>query len=253
MNGTNAVADEAALAAAEAEAAEAEAAEAEALAEAAAARARAAKIRKDAEEARAQSADIAQYPADAEAEAEPDGTEAVTDTPTAVAPSGARRWVPGWRPVAVVVAVLAVAGLLTASGLMIWKHHEVGQRAQQEAEFSAGARQGVVNLLSLNFNNAQADLQRVLDSTTGSFHDDFQNSAKDFATVMADSKVVTTTSVNATGIESMTDDSAVVLVSAKSQVTNSATQDPNPRSWRLNVTVQKEDGKVKMSKVEFVP
>jgi Mce-associated membrane protein len=108
-------------------------------------------------------------------------------------------------------------------------------------------------LMSLNFNNGQADLQRVLDTTSGSFHDDFVKSQKDFLTVMQDSKVVTSTTVSATALESMTDDSAVVLVTATSQVANSASQQPTPRSWRLSVTVNRENDQIKMSKVEFVP
>jgi Mce-associated membrane protein len=107
--------------------------------------------------------------------------------------------------------------------------------------------------MSLNFNSAQADLQRVVDSTTGGFRDDFQNSTKDFMTVMQESQVVTTSEVKTTGISSMDDDSAVVLVAASSQVSNKASKQPTPRQWRLSVTVDRENGGIKMSKVEFVP
>jgi Mce-associated membrane protein len=281
-NGTRASTDDAAVTAAQVEAAEAEAAEAQALASAAAARAKAVRLRKQAEESRAQAAKsaaeaeaaAAEAAAQAKIEAEqatPDEepaavvAESVTvtesdaaedyeaeDTPEA--PSrGWRRWVPGWRAATVGAAVTVLVALLAASGYLIWSHHEATQRQQREGEFRAGARQDVINLMSLNFNNGQADLQRVLDTTSGSFHDDFVKSQKDFLTVMQDSKVVTSTTVSATALESMTDDSAVVLVTATSQVANSASQQPTPRSWRLSVTVNRENDQIKMSKVEFVP
>ncbi|MET0698251.1 MAG: hypothetical protein ABWY93_01190 [Mycobacterium sp.] len=255
-NGTRENANDPQLAAAEADAAEAEAAEAEALAAAAAARAKAARLRQQAQESRAA---LAESEAAAAAAVEDDSDSvdvaaepiAADQTGTVEQPAkGSRRWVPA---AATGVAVIALIALLTLSGLMIWSHHKATQREALADQFSTGARQGVVNLMSLNFNNGQADLQRVLDSTTGSFHDDFQKSQKDFLTVMQDSKVVTSTAVNSTAIESMNDDSAVVLITATSQVANNASQQPSPRSWRLSVTVNKENDQIKMSKVEFVP
>ena len=70
---------------------------------------------------------------------------------------------------------------------------------------------------------------------------------------MKDSKVVTKADVKATAVQSMTDDSAVVLVAASSEVKNAASDKQPPRGWRLSVTVEREDGQPKMSKVEFVP
>ena len=51
----------------------------------------------------------------------------------------------------------------------------------------------------------------------------------------------------------MTDDSAVVLVAASSRVTNTSGANQEPRAWRLSVGMQREDGQIKMAKVEFVP
>jgi Mce-associated membrane protein len=51
----------------------------------------------------------------------------------------------------------------------------------------------------------------------------------------------------------MTDNSAVVLVATKSEVTNSSGANKEPRSWRLSVTVQRDGDQIKMSRVEFVP
>ncbi len=158
-----------------------------------------------------------------------------------------------WRTVAAGVGVLLLVALLAVSGWLLWQHHQAVQRAERATEFATAARQGVVNLMSLNFNHAQDDLQRVIDSTTGTFRQDFEKSKNDFASVMNESKVVATSEVKATAVESVDDNSAVVLVAAASQVANAASLQPTPRAWRLSVTVQQESDGIKMSKVEFVP
>lgn len=127
------------------------------------------------------------------------------------------------------------------------------RRQQRAAAFAAGAKQGVINMTSLDFNKAKEDVARVIDSSTGEFRDDFQQRAADFTKVVEQSKVVTEGTVNATAVESMNEHSAVVLVAATSRVTNSAGAKDEPRAWRLKVTVTEEGGQYKMSKVEFVP
>ncbi|WP_280252920.1 hypothetical protein [Nocardia abscessus] len=158
------------------------------------------------------------------------------------------------RRSALVVGALAVIALaLAGSGYTVWHHHEATEKDRRAAEFTAAARQGVVALTTLDFNRAKEDVQRVLDNSTGSFRGDFQARAADFTTVVQQSQVATEGKVNATAIESMTEDSAVVLVAATSQVTNSAGARQEPRAWRLSVTVSRDGDQLKMSKVEFVP
>lgn len=65
--------------------------------------------------------------------------------------------------------------------------------------------------------------------------------------------MVTEGTVNAAAVESMSGNTALVLVSATSRVTNSSGAKDEPRPWRLRVTVTEEGGQYKMSKVEFVP
>jgi Mce-associated membrane protein len=285
-NGTREEADDAELAAVQAEV---EAAEAQAAATAARARAKAAQLRRRAKDEEARQAELraasdkdaaeaaaiapeaapkiesasavvegdkaviedeANYPDDAYADdAYPEDEDDLDET------SDGRRFklVWWWPAIAISAALLLLCALLFASGYMIKQHHDAAMKRELQSQFEAGARQDVVNLMSLNFNSAKSDLQRVLDTTTGQFRDDFQKSTQDFLSVMQESKVVTTASVSAVAVESMTDDSAVVLVAAVSQVANSASQQPTPRNWRLSVTVNKVNDQIKMSRVEFVP
>jgi Mce-associated membrane protein len=161
--------------------------------------------------------------------------------------------VPKLSTIAKVAAILLICAFAGISTYFVWQHQDAEERQQKAAAFIAGAKQGVVNMTSLDFKKAKDDVQRVIDSSTGEFRDDFQHRAADFTKVVEQSKVVTEGSVNAAAVETMDGHSALVLVSATSRVTNSAGAKDEARSWRLRVTVTEEDGQYKMSKVEFVP
>lgn len=275
------------------EEAEAEAAEAEALAAAARARARAARLRREAlDEARKEAeAKAAEDKAAEEKAAEEKAAEEATDTDGPKAdddvadtdeatdadeaetekeevsdetPEGAEPETEPARsrrrlrmpPLSVtwkVAVILLICAFVAASGYMMWNRHEVNERSQRIANFVAGARQGVVNLTSMDCNKAKEDVQRVIDSSTGQFHDDFQARAKDFTTVVEQSKVVTKGTVNAAAVQSINGDFALVLVAATSRITNAAGAKDEPRNWRLKVTVKNDGGQYKMSNVEFIP
>jgi Mce-associated membrane protein len=265
-----------------AEQAEAEAAEAEALAAAARARARAIKLRREAQaEAEAEADkdaedtttvveaadDTAEAPETPEPSEESERSERSEASEPPEPPAGStestrqRLRVPGLSGlsrlsalsrVLAAAAILAICGLLGASGWMLWHHHTVLAERQRSAAYVAAARQGVVNLTSLDFNKAKEDVQRVLDSATGEFRDDFQRRADDFASVVKDSKAVTQGSVTASAVESMSKDSAVVLVLANERVTNSAGAKDDPRAFRFRVSVVRDGDQLKISKVEFV-
>lgn len=246
-----------------AEEAEAQAAEAEAVAEAARARARAIRLRQEAEQAEAKARDDEPAEAEAEVEASDETTdqadeadEATEDTVAADTeqPTGPRRrWRRILKAVAMSLAILCTGALLAASGYMVWQHRKANDLQKLEAEYAAAGRQSVVTLMSLDFNNAEADVQRIIDNSTGQFRTDFEAQAKDFVQVAQDSKVVTDVTVNSTAVENMTQDTAVVLVAATSRVTNAAGAQQEPRAWRLSVDLQRDGDQIKMSKVEFVP
>jgi len=276
-----------------AEEAEAEAVAAQAAAEAAVARARAVRLRRAAAAARsaaptdrvgpagspaapagadaaaAGEPEVATEPgpagesAEAEAEdgagnetaaaGEPDAPTAVVEDATPRARVVRPRQLPRVRTLVGAVAVTVLAASAAASGALVHHHRELTQANQRKAEFVEAARQGVVALTSLDFSRAGQDVQRVLDHSTGAFRDDFAGRAEDFTAVIEQSQVATAGTVHAAAVESMTEDSAVVLVAATSQVTNSAGARQEPRAWRLSVTVTREGDTIKMSKVEFVP
>ena len=237
------------------EEAEAEAAAAEAVAAAAQARARVARVRREAlglpdpaEEY--DDEDYEDYDETDDEDYYEDYDEDVAVAEPVTEQAGWRRRIPMIAAVAGVILIVCFTG---ASVYMVLQHRDATKHQQREAAFVAGAKQGVLNMISLDFNKAKADVQRVIDSSTGQFKDDFQQRANDLIAVVTQSKAITEGTVNAAAIESMDQDSAVVLISETSQVTNSPPgKDEPPRIWRLRVTVSEVGGQYKMSKVEYV-
>jgi Mce-associated membrane protein len=263
-----------------AEEADAEAAEAEALAAAARARARALQLRRQAELVEATEAAAAQP--NGSAESEINGTQAESeqqDLPTETGPTEEvaedrdvpsqlasdvaaknARWSRRWRrrpklaTLAASLGVIVIVVSLAASADIVLQHRIASQQRHHAAEFAAAAREGVVTLTSLDFNDAKAGVQRIIGNSTGSFRDDFAKMAGDFTKVVEQSKVVERGTVQAVAVDldSMTNDSAVVLIASTSEVTNAAGAKQDPRAFKLIVTLTRDGDQLKMSKVEFV-
>ncbi|BBY59980.1 hypothetical protein [Mycolicibacterium sarraceniae] len=228
-----------------AEAAEAAAAAAEARAEAA--RARANELRRKLETSRDEKPAPSESVTEAAVETEPpQATEDVT-TPRK---RGLRL-----TTVAAALAVLVVlAVLLGAVANMLWQHRSADQQQHRSAEFAAAARQGVVNLMSLDYTNPQETVQRVIDGSTGKFKSNFEDGSPDLIKALQQSKVITKVTVNNAAVESMDKDSATVLVAATSQRTgpDAPKEDQQPRVWRVVVSLVREGDQLKVSDVEFV-
>ncbi len=186
-----------------------------------------------------------------------DADVAVADVEVELASAEAAESAPGRRWIALTVG-LAVSALvsgaaLTLAGLMLWQHAKAGAQREQNLRFVDAARDGVVALLSIDYNHARGDVQRVLDLSTGQFHDDFGHSADDFVKTAEESKAVTTGQVNAAALDAVDGDRARVLVSATSLVTNAKGAKQDARPFRMSVTVTRDGDTCKMSDVEFVP
>lgn len=192
--------------------------------------------------------------ADARAEADRAKARAATlrsagETTTETRRSG----VLSWRTGAVAGAALLIGAGLTLTALMLGKHAQVAaDRAQDRASVEA-ARDGVMALLSIDHTRAKQDVQRVLDLSTGRFREDFASDADDFVKTAVDSQAVTKGSVSVAALQSVRDDSGVVLVAASSKVTNASGAKEDTRPWRMRVTVTRDGDIWKMSDVEFVP
>jgi Mce-associated membrane protein len=160
---------------------------------------------------------------------------------------------PGRKAMAAAAAVVVVCASLAASGYLVRHHRAVVQQRQRSAEFATAARNAVVMMMSIDPNKARDDMQRWADDTTGLFKAGILMGAEDAVKALEQSKVSSKGSVQAAAVESMTEDSAIVLVAAKSEFTKPGQAKPDMRSSRLVVSVQRDAGQLKISRVEFVP
>ncbi len=237
------------------EAAEQAAAEAEVRAQVA--RERANELRRKLETARGDTPatlDSAELAEDTDIDAE--GTEidpepaVALDIPT---PQRRRFHIPGLKAAAVTLAALLIAGSLAGTGYMMWQHRKAADQQHSAAEFAAAARQGVVNLMSMDSTAAKESVQRVIDNSTGKFQANVKDGADDLIKAMQDAKVVTKVTVNDVAVEKIEGDSAVVLVAATSERSDAKAPqaDKQPRVWRVIITVVRDGGQIKVSDVEF--
>jgi Mce-associated membrane protein len=128
-------------------------------------------------------------------------------------------------------------------------HHAQAHRA----EFLQVAKQGALNLTTIDWEHADKDVHRILDLATGEFYDDFAKRSQPFIDVLRQAKAKTVGTITEAGLESDTGDSARALV-ALSVVTSSSDENAQgPREWRMRIDVQKVGDQVKVSNVGFVP
>lgn len=238
------------------EAAELAATEAEARAHAA--RAKADELRRKLEESRSDAsppADVADDNADDRDDDESATTESET-TVVVVADGPKRRQrlpLPSLATVGRVVGILLIAGSLTVTGLMLWEHRKAAEQRHLEAEYVAAARQGVVNLMTIDSNAAKETVQRLVDGSTGKFQANFRDSSDDLVKAMQEAKIVTKVTVNDVALDEIDGDTAILLVAATSerQDAQAPKEDKQPRVWRVVLTVVRDGGQIKMSDVEF--
>lgn len=150
------------------------------------------------------------------------------------------------------LAVVVMVGLLATGGYLLWQHRAAAAEDRLRAEFAAAARQGVVNLMSMDADHPEESVQRVIEESTGKFKTNFQDTSEDLIKAMRDAKIITRVTVNDTAVESMADDSGVVLVAATSERQGAQSlKDKEPRQWRVLVTLQRDGGRLKIADVEM--
>ena len=154
--------------------------------------------------------------------------------------------------IAGLVLVLALGGL---SGWLGFRAYESRKAEEQHNLFLQVGRQGALNLTTIDHQHADADVQRILDSATDTFYDDFQRRAQPFIDVVkqAQSKSVGTISEAGVESESESGDEAQVLVAVTVKTSNVGAPEQEPRAWRMRISVQKVGDEAKVANVEFVP
>lgn len=152
--------------------------------------------------------------------------------------------------------VVGVAVTMALAGVFGWLGYQLFADRQgqvQQNELVEAARQGAVNLTTIDYTKVDSDMERILDSSTGTFHDDFEKRSGPFVSVVKHVQSKSEGTVTAAALESQAADQAQVLVSVSVKTSTAAAPQQEPRGFRLRIGVQKVGGVPKVADVQFVP
>ena len=154
---------------------------------------------------------------------------------------------------AITVGLTALVALTAVSGWLGYSAYQEKKAAHLRQELVQVARQGAVNLTSIDFEHVDADVKRILDSSTGEFLDEFNSRSGPFIEVVKKVQSKSVGTVTAAGIESVNGQEGQVLVAVTVKTSTKGVPDEQPRYWRMRMTVAKQGADAKVSKVAFVP
>jgi Mce-associated membrane protein len=150
-------------------------------------------------------------------------------------------------------ALLIVVTLTGLVGWLGYRTYESRHARDQRELFLQVGRQGAVNLTTIDWQHADADVKRILDGATGTFYEDFAKRSQPFVDVVEKTKSTTVGTITGAAVESSTPSDAQVLVTVSVKTSTAAAPEQDPRRWRMRIRVQKVGDQVKVSDVEFVP
>ncbi|WP_319452186.1 MULTISPECIES: hypothetical protein [unclassified Mycobacterium] len=197
-------------------------------------------------------------------------------------PSGAEKPVQRsyWALAALVSLACVVVGVITAALLFggPWVQNTLGTRQTEPASpaqatttasvlvpppvdpasrsmpYVDAAKTAATNLTTINFQTVDADVARVLDGATGEFYESFLQRSADFKQVVRDAQSVSTGIVTDAHLVSLIGTRAKVFVAATVTTTTAVGKPhPEPRAWRLQITIDKVGDAYKAAAVEFQP
>jgi Mce-associated membrane protein len=157
------------------------------------------------------------------------------------------------RRLAWVASVLIVVVLGGLVGYLGYRGHQMQVAARQRELFLSVGRQAAINLTTISYTDAEADVARILDSATGTFHDDFQQRSQPFIDVVKRAQSTSQGNVTAAGLASVDGDRAQVIVAVSVKTANAGVPEQQPRGWRMRLDVEKVGDTAKVSDVAFVP
>ena len=154
---------------------------------------------------------------------------------------------------ATTVGLVVVVGLTALVGWLGFTAYRQHQAQEQRQLFVEVGRQGALNLTTIDWQHAEADVKRVLDSATGTFYEDFSKRQQPFIEVVKKAQATSKGTITESGLESESGDEAQVLVAVSVKTSNIGAADQEPRAWRMRISVQKAGDGTKVSNVAFVP
>jgi Mce-associated membrane protein len=153
---------------------------------------------------------------------------------------------------ATLFGLAVVTALAVLVGWLGFHAHQSHQAQVERSQLLQVARQGALNLTTIDWQHADADVRRIMDGSTGEFYDDFAKRSPAFIEVLKQAKASTVGTITEAGLESETADTAKALVVVSVQTSNAGVPEEVPRSWRIRISVKKVGDQVKVYNVGFV-
>jgi Mce-associated membrane protein len=151
--------------------------------------------------------------------------------------------------------VVGLIGVLVSAALVGWLGlgGEWARDAEVQREmFVHAARRTAVDLTTIDYQHAEADVQRVLDSVTGDFYQSFSQRSQTLIDAVTRERSQSVSAVSEAGLESQSDGAARVLVALSVASTHLGGIDMRPYELRMRLTVQRVVDEAKVSFVEYV-
>lgn len=148
------------------------------------------------------------------------------------------------------VIVVAFSGLV---GWVGFRAYQANQAQEQRRLFLEAGRQAALNLTTIDFHHADADLKRILDLATGQLYDNFSERSQPYIDVVLRTQSKSVGTVMEAAVESQSGDKAQVLVAVTVNTSNAVAPQAERHAWRMRLSVQKVGSVAKVSNVEFVP
>lgn len=127
------------------------------------------------------------------------------------------------------------------------------ERADEYSAVMRAAREETIAFLTVDHKRMDDLTAKVLDGATGDFKKQYQDSAKSLKDAAVSQESIAKGNVSEIGLGEVDSDSASVFVSAGSKVQNKGTKGKvEDRSWRIKLTMVKEDSRWLVSQLEFV-
>jgi Mce-associated membrane protein len=147
------------------------------------------------------------------------------------------------------IVALVLTALVGWLGLTAYQSHRT---QQQRALFIHAGRQAALNLTTIDWQHADSDVQRIVDSATGTFHDEFSERRQPFIEVVKKAQSKSVGNITEAGLESESGDEAQLMVAVSVKTAYLGAAEQPPRAWRMRISVMKVGNEVKISNVRFV-
>lgn len=160
------------------------------------------------------------------------------------------------RPARILIAALSgVLAVLVGTGAWIAAEarDEQGRAGDRRAALDAAGAHAT-SLMSLDYRTVDADMRRILDTSTGAAKSEYSANAGRLKTTTVDNKVVQTGVLRATALASLTATAARVLVVGDVEIRwDGSDSPPQERYYRWQMDLAKTGAGWLVSKVVQVP